>query len=143
MKDENNYDVSLKEVDKKILNKLNEFKQYQQTKLINNYNLVDILLFLKDILDEENSINNLLEKLSICPFKYFIIYFKNNIFLVKPVFPYIEFFISEYIKKSDCTQYFKQEKYKNISFLTNRVKGEYFEYAAKISLKKNCKRNIK
>ena len=138
MIDENNkYEDSFKAVDEKIINKLNEFKQYQQSKeiLINNYNLVDILLFLKDILYEENSINNLLEILSICPFKYFVIVFKDGLFKVKPLFPYIEFFISEYIKKSDCAEYFRKEKYKNISFLTNRVKGEYFEYAAKISLK--------
>ena len=46
--DENNYEDSFKAVDEKIINKLNEFKQYQQSKeiLINNYNLVDILLFL-------------------------------------------------------------------------------------------------
>ena len=145
MVDENKYEESLKVVDEKILNKLNEFKQYQQSKeiLINNYNLVDILLFLKDILNEENSISNLLEILSICPFKFCIIDIKDDIFKIKPIFPYIEFFISEFIKKSDCAEYFRKEKYKNISFLTNRVKGEYFEYAAKISLKQKLQKKYK
>jgi len=144
MVDENNYEESLKVVDEKILNKLKEFKQYQSKEMsINFYNLADILLFLKDILYEENSMNNLLEIVSICPFKYFIIDFKDDKFLVKPVFPYMEFFISEFIKEDDCTEYFKKEKYKKISFLTNRVKGEYFEYAAKISLKQIIQKKYK
>jgi hypothetical protein len=89
--------------------------------------------------DNENdySITNLLNLVSICPLKYFVIDIdksKEN-FKIKPVFPYMKLFISEYIKRQDNLEYFEKEKYKNISFLSNKVKGEYFEYSAKIALK--------
>ena len=141
MIDKKDYKKSFKKVDKKIENKLNKFKSYQDSKqiIINIYNLVDILIFLKDIVDNENdySITNLLNLVSICPLKYFVIDIdksKEN-FKIKPVFPYMKLFISEYIKRQDNLEYFEKEKYKNISFLSNKVKGEYFEYSAKIALK--------
>ena len=143
MIDKNDYKGSLKKVDEKIINKLERFKNYQNSKdiLINNYNLVDILIFLKDIVTEEKeySTSNLLNLVSICPLKYFVIHInqEKDKFKIKPIFPYIKFFISEYIKKQDNAEYFEKEKYKNISFLSNKVKGEYFEYAAKIELKKS------
>ena len=140
MIDEKNYKKSLEKVDNKIINKLKDFKNYQNSKniLINNYDLVDILLFLKDIVAEEKeySTSNLLNIVSICPLKYFVIYIDEDKFTIKAIFPYIEFFILEYIKKQDHLDYFKKEKYKNISFLSNKVKGEYFEFSAKLALKK-------
>ena len=107
MIDKKDYKKSFKKVDKKIENKLNKFKSYQDSKqiIINIYNLVDILIFLKDIVDNENdySITNLLNLVSICPLKYFVIDIdksKEN-FKIKPVFPYMKLFISEYIKRQD------------------------------------------
>ena len=87
--------------------------------------------------EEEYSTSNLLNIVPICPLKYFVIYIEKDKFTIKTIFPYIEYFISEYIKKQDSADYFRCEKYKNISFLSNKVKGEYFEYAAKEALKQN------
>ena len=141
MIDKKNFETSLKKVDEKIKKKLDNFKNYQGSKnvLINNYDLVDILLFLKDIVtkEEEYSTSNLLNIVPICPLKYFVIYIEKDKFTIKTIFPYIEYFISEYIKKQDSADYFRCEKYKNISFLSIKVKGEYFEYAAKEALKQN------
>ena len=136
--DKENLQESLKKVDEIILNKLKDFKQYQNSKeiIINNYSLPDILLFLKNAIYQEISLNNILEILSVCPFKFFVIEFKTDTFMIKPIFPYIEYFISEYINNKDCEEYFNKEKYNNIYFLSNKVKGEYFEFAAKMELKK-------
>ena len=48
------------------------------------------------------------------------------------------------IQTKDCQEYFRKEKYNNLSFLSNIVKGEYFEYAAKLGIKErlNLEYNI-
>ena len=141
MIDEKNFKKSIEKVDEKILKKLIDFKNHQNSKniLINDYDLVEILLFLKDIVAEEKeySTYNLLKILSICPLKYFVIYIMEDKFTIKAIFPYIEFFISEYTKKQGSFEFFKNEKYKNISFISNKAKDEYFEFAAKLALKQS------
>ena len=78
-----------------------------------------------------------LDIISICPFKYFVIKIdmSNNTFMVLPIFPYMIYYINVYIKDKDCEEYFSKEKYKILGFLTNKVKGEYFEFAAKNGIK--------
>lgn len=126
-------------VNDKINKKLKEFQQYQRNKdtIINNYNLADILLFLKGIINEKHSLKNLLEIISCCPLKYFILDINSDIdsFIIKPIFPYMIYFISDYLKNEDCTKYFKEEKYNILTYLSNKVKGEYFEYSSKLGLK--------
>jgi len=76
--------------------------------------------------------------ISFCPFKYFVIDIdiKRNKFRVFPIFPYMIYLINTYIKDKDCDEYSSKEKYKNLGFLTNTEKGEYFEFAAKKGIKK-------
>ena len=83
--------------------------------------------------------------ISICPFKYFIIDIKNenNTFMIIPIFPYMEYFINVFVKYKECEDYFSKEKYNINSFLSNKVKGEYFEYSAKIGIKEKLKFNEK
>jgi hypothetical protein len=127
-------------INNKINKKLKEFQQYQSNKdtIINNYNLADILLFLKGIINEKHSLKYLLEIISCCPLKYFILDINSDMdsFIIKPVFPYMIYFISDYLKNEDCTKYFKEEKYNILTYLSNKVKGEYFEYSSKLGLKK-------
>ena len=127
-------------INNKINKKLKEFQQYQSNKdtIINNYNLADILLFLKGIINENHSLKYLLEIISCCPLKYFILDINSDMdsFIIKPVFPYMIYFISDYLKNEDCTKYFKEEKYNILTYLSNKVKGEYFEYSSKLGLKK-------
>ena len=134
-----------KKVDAKIEKKLKKFKKYQEDINIpvNNYNLADILIFLKTIINQELEIKNISYYISVCPLKFFVIDVKKDTFIIKPLFPYITYFISEYIQKQDCREYFIKEKYKDLSFLSNKVKGEYFEYSAKLGLKKKLMLNYK
>ena len=86
----------------------------------------------------------LTEVISVSPLKYFIIKFDKDKFKIEPIFPYIEYFISQLIQTKDCQEYFEKEKYNNLSFVSNRVKGEYFKYAAKLGIKErlNLEYNI-
>ena len=137
--DENNIKSSLKKINEKIDLKLSSFKVYSNEKQIANYNysLSDILLFIKKILYKEQSMSIFLDIISICPFKYFVvdIDMKNNKFIIFPIFPYMLYYINVYIKDQDCEEYFSKEKYKSLGFLSNKVKGEYFEFAAKKGIK--------
>ena len=93
---------------------------------------------MKKIINIEHQISLLLNLVSSCPLKYFVVNFKNDCFIITPLFPYIVYYISEYIKIDDC-EYFNKEKYNNISFLSNRIKGEYFEFSAKFGIKEQLK----
>ena len=139
------YEEGLKLVDKNIENKLIKFEKYRENinMSIKNYNLADILLFLKVIIDQKYPFNAMLEILSVVPLKFFMIDIKENYFIVKPIFPYMKYFISEFVKHKDSKEYFIKEKYKDLSFLSNKVKGEYFEYSAKIGLKQILKSSYK
>jgi len=141
--DENNIKSSVKKINEKIDLKLSTFKAYSNENQItnNNYSLSDILLFIKKILYKEQNMSQFLEIISICPFKYFVLYIdiKNNKFMVFPIFPYMIYFINTYIKDKDCDEYFSKEKYKSLGFLSNKVKGEYFEFAAKKGIKEILK----
>ena len=74
-------------------------------------------------------------------FKYFVIDIdiNHNKFMVFSVFPYMIYYINTYIKDKDCGEYFFKEKYKILGFLSNKVKGEYFEFAAKKGIKEILK----
>jgi hypothetical protein len=137
---------SLKIIDDKILEKLSTFKNYKYEKdIINqNFSLQDALIFLKQIIYQELPLSFLIDVISISPLKYFVIKFDKDQFKIEPIFPYIEYFISQFIQIKDCQEYFKKEKYNNLSFVSNRVKGEYFEYAAKLGIKErlNLEYNI-
>ena len=141
--DENNLSDSLNKINKKIISKLKIFKVHSQEKEITNYNysLSDILLLLKKIIYKKQEMCSFINIISICPFKYFIIdiNLKDKTFIIMPAFPYMVYFINDYVKYKDCDNYFLKEKYNINSFLSNKVKGEYFEYSAKIGIKEKLK----
>jgi len=141
--DEKNIKSSIKKINEKIDSKLSTFKTYSYEKQItnNNYSLSDILLFMKNVLYHEQSMSQFLDIISICPFKYFIIDIdmNNNKFMVIPIFPYMIYYINDYIKDKDCEEYFSKEKYKIFGFLTNKVKGEYFKFTVKKGIKEILK----
>ena len=71
-----------------------------------------------------------------CPLKYYIVYFKKNTFLIKPMFPFMQNIINYKLKEIECDNYFIKEKYKNDLIANEYVKGDYFEAAAKFGLQK-------
>ena len=137
--DENNLNDSLNNINNKIISKLKIFKDNSVRKEItnNNYNLSDILLLLKKIMYEKLEICQLINIISNCPFKYFIIEISsdNEYFMISPIFPYMIYFINNYVKYKDCDDFFLKGKYNIDSFLSNKVKGEYFKYSVKIGIK--------
>ena len=141
--DKKNINDSLKKINEKIISKLRIFKTYSNNKQIanNNYSLSDILIFIKKILYQQQSMSLFLDIISICPFKYFVvdIDIANNNFMIFPVFPYMIYFINVYINYKDCDEYFSKEKYNSLTFLSNKVKDEYFELAAKKGIKEILK----
>lgn len=124
-------DKDLSSVYNKIIEKLQKFQIHQIDKLknLNNFNLSDILLFMKYYINIKLNKSSLLEVISMIPLKYFNIDIQPNYYLIEPAFPYIIYCISKYININDCDEFFSQKKYLNISFLSNKVKGEYFEYS--------------
>ena len=55
------------------------------------------------------------------------------------MFFFLEYFLVKSIENSDCDSFFKSDRFKASSFLTNNIKGEYFEFAVK---KVICDKNI-
>ena len=118
----------------KIINKIGKFRQYENTK--NNLDFYDItiddiLIFLYKNMKKDIEKEQLIHYVSICPLKFFIIDIKEDKFQILPLFPFIEYCLLRSIEKSDCDDYFKKGRYKHLTFLSNSVKGEYFEFSVK------------
>ena len=115
----------------RIIEKLKNFHAYNKNIMTysNIFNLSDILIFLKNNICVKINIINLLEIISMTPLKYFYVIIEKEYFIIKPVFPFIYYVFSKYIDIKECEDYFKNKKYSNISYLSNNVKGEYFEYS--------------
>ena len=116
----------------KIIEKLKKFETYNKNKFIysNTFNLADVFIFLKYNINIEIDRYNLLDIIPMIPLKYFCIDIKENTFLIEPIFPFINYCLSKYINIKDCDDFFKKKKYLNLSYLSNKVKGEYFEFSA-------------
>ena len=84
--DERNILNSLNKINDKITNKLKKFKKYVDKSEISNniFNINDILLFMKKIINIEHQISLLLNLVSSCPLKYFVVNFKNDCFIITP-----------------------------------------------------------
>ena len=135
LKKESSWSDRLNEITNKIVEKIKKFKKYELEKHNNSdffdYNLNDILLFLHKNINKELNKSKLLQTVSICPLKFFIVDIQSESFIIKPLFPFLQYCLSKYIENSDCEDYFQKGRYKYSSFLTNSVKGEYFEFAVK------------
>ena len=86
-------------------------------------------MFLKKNINIRISKYSFLEIISMTPLKYFCFDINEN-YYIEPAFPFINYCISRYINMKDCDNFFSQKKYLYFSFLSNKVKGEYFEYSA-------------
>jgi len=124
-------DKTLEKTYNKIIKKLEDFQMYHKDKLIilNEYNLSDIFIFLKKYINTKLDKSSFLEVISMTPLKYFSVLIKTNYYSLKPAFPFINYCITKYINMKDCDDYFSHKKYSYLSFLSNKVKGEYFEFA--------------
>ena len=124
----------LEEITTIIINQIKKFKKYEEDKNKLNFSdidIEDILIFLYKNMNTFFEKNLLLNYVSICPLKFFVIEFKEDKFQISPLFPFLEHCLSKYIENSNCDDYFQKDKYKKLPFLTNSVKGEYFEFAVK------------
>ena len=127
----------LDKISEDIIEKIKNFKKYEDEKnnlIYSDIEFDDILLFLHKNMNKEFEKKRFLRYVSIIPLKFFIINLKENTFEILPLFPFLEYCFINYIEKSNCDEYFQKARYKNLSFLTNSVKGEYFEFAVKKAL---------
>ena len=136
-KNKNTIERCLDEISMDIIDKIKGFKKYEDEKnnlIYSDIEFDDILLFLHKNMNKEFEKKRFLRYISIIPLKFFIINLKEDTFEILPLFPFLEYCFINYIEKSNCDEYFQKARYKNLSFLTNSVKGEYFEFAVKKAL---------
>ena len=136
----------LTKVSNRIINKIEKFKKYEEKKFHKNcceFNLDDILIFLNNNMNKDIPISQFNEIISICPLNFFIPDIKEESFQIIPLFPFIKYCFKKYLEKVDCDKFFEEEKYKNNTFLSNSIKGEYFEFSVKKALNDENLLNIK
>ena len=100
-----------------------------------NYSFNELLIYLYSILNEKFEIHEIIDILRLCPLKYTKIIFKEDFFIVKPIFPFIKYYLNHLINKNECENYFKNKSYNQYSFKSHRIKAEYFEYSVQRGLK--------
>ena len=123
-----------------IVKKLDEFCKSNE--------LNKSLLFsnLRHIINKKFFYNEFEKIIQICPLKYFIVNFYENNFMIRPIFPFMNYVLNYELEELECFNYFKYEIYKSDLIKNKLVKGEYFEAAVKYALRKfkfpeskNCK----
>ena len=137
IKSKNTIEGCLNLISKDIIEKIKNFKKYEEKKnnlIYSDIDFDDMLLFLHKNMNNEFERNRFLEYISIIPLKFFIIDFNEDKFKILPLFPFLESCFINHIEKNNCDEYFKKDRYKNFSFLSNSVKGDYFEFAVKKAL---------
>ena len=128
-----------RDISNKIRNKINKFiiseLNYKNTSF--NYTFNDILIYMKSILNEKFHWSQIIDVLSACPLKYSKIIFDGDFFIVKPIFPFIEYFLNNLINKIESEEYFKNRRYNKYTFENRGIKAECFECSAQQALKSN------
>ena len=135
---EKSWEAIYKTITDKMDKKLEEFNvSSYKGRTTNKNSQVDLFVFIKKILDEEYNIKQIYSVLRYCPLKYVKVIFNEDKFIVKPIYPFIKYYINNKINKAEAFNYFLEKKYNTYSFHSNRIKGEYFEYCAQIALRNN------
>ena len=132
----------LEKISKEITDKIKKFKNYIdiiEKRDICDLKLDDILLFLNKNMNKKFAKHMFMDIVSICPLKFIIVDIQGDSFTIKPLFSFLEYFLVKSIEKSDCDSFFKSDRFKTLSFLTNNIKGDYFEFAVKKAI---CDKNI-
>ena len=96
----------------------------------------DILVHLRYIIDVEYDFRQLSEVIDFCLLKFFKIQFYESKFKIKPIFPFMRYFINNKFNETICLNYFSNNLYKNNTIENESVKGCYFEESVKYGLQK-------
>ena len=124
-------DKNIDNIYNKIIGKLKKFHEHNNEIIrFNILNLSDVFIFLRKYINKTLDKSYFLQTITIIPLKYFCLDIMEKEYIIEPAFPFINYCMSRYINMNDCDEYFNKKKYLTISFLSNKVKGEYFEYAA-------------
>ena len=144
----------------KQISKINRFKKYfkendtedQKISKVNNHinekmkefaNQIDnsldfVLIYIKSIINKKYSVKEIDSVLAYCPLKYLVVEFINDeTFVIKMQFPFLLPIINRRLLSEEVDDYFKNEKYLKLTIEDETIKGNYFEEAAKIGLKKH------
>ena len=142
------------------ISKINRFKKYfevddteeQKISKVNNHinekmkefaNQIDnsldfVLIYIKSIINKKYSVKEIDSVLAYCPLKYLVVEFINDeTFVIKMQFPFLLPIINRRLLSEEVDDYFKNEKYLKLTIEDETIKGNYFEEAAKIGLKKH------
>ena len=140
-KKEKHKQIIFEEISNKITTKLEKFRisRVNSEEKYKNYNYTfnEILIYLKSIFNEKYEVQYFIDILRMCPMKYTKIIFEGEFFIIKPIFPFIKYYINHKINLEECENYFKNKSFKNYSFQSHRIKAEYFEYSVQKGLKNN------
>ena len=142
------------------ISKINRFKKYfeendteeQKISKVNNHinekmkefaNQIDnsldfVLIYIKSIINKKYPVKKIDSVLAYCPLKYLVVEFINDeTFVIKMQFPFLHPIINRRLLSEEVDDYFKNEKYLKLTIEDETIKGNYFEEAAKIGLKKH------
>jgi len=127
------------EITEKITEKLESFRvsKINTKESHTNYTFNDILIYLNSLFYEKFENENLIKVLRLCPLKYTKIIFQGKYFIIKPLYPFIKYYLNHLINKDECENYFQKKKYNYYTFQSHRIKADYFEFSVQQGLKNN------
>ena len=128
-----------KEITEKITAKLESFRvsKINTKESHTNYTFNEILIYLNSLFNEKFENENLINVLRLCPLKYTKIIFQGEYFIIKPLYPFIKYYLIHSINKDEYENYFQKKKYNNYTFQSHRIKADYFEFSVQQGLKNN------
>ena len=140
------------------ISKINRFKKYfkendtddKKISIVNNHinekmkkfanqintSLDFVLINIKNIINKKYSVPKIDFVLAYCPLKYLVVEFLDDeTFEVKMQFPFLHPIINRRLLSEEVDDYFKNEKYLNLTIENEAINNNYFEEAVKIGLK--------
>ena len=140
------------------ISKINRFKKYfkendtedKKISIVNNHinekmkkfanqintSLDFVLIYIKNIINKKYSVHKIDIVLAYCPLKYFVVEFLDDeTFEVKMQFPFLHPIINRRLLSEEVDDYFKNEKYLELTIENEAINSNYFEEAVKIGLK--------
>jgi hypothetical protein len=94
-------------------------------------NICKILLNIKNNINIKLSYDKDIDILISIPLKYYALKLEKDYFVIEYAFDFIHYIQKEYITKEECDNYFQLKKYEIDKSFDGKIKGEFFEMAAR------------
>ena len=122
----NDYKICINEIKSQIKKKMEEFFLFEK-----NLNICKILLIIKNNINIKLSYDKDIDILINIPLKYYALKLEKDYFVIEYAFDFIHYIQKEYITKEECDNYFQLKKYEIDKSFDGKIKGEFFEMAAR------------